>query len=143
MRDMALIRSRSEPWLKGSITSDVIFQSRDTALDLGQQNLEINRLGQIVRRAGSQAGYKILFVRHCRQKDEGNVGKLRIVDLDLCQQLMAIHLRHRNIANNDIRPFGYQEFQALSSVGGLERRETRFLQFFDNQLPDFRFVVYA
>ena len=70
--------------------------------DAGGDFRNVKRLGNIIIRAKIQPHHLIVQFPFCRQKDKRNM-RSHIVLSDLFTKFETIHLRHRDIGQNQIR----------------------------------------
>ena len=66
-----------------------------------QQQLDIDRLGDIVRGARIEALLAVTFHRFCGDRDQRKIGELRALS-DLLHRLISVHVGHHDVDERDI-----------------------------------------
>ena len=91
------------------------FQMR---LDADFDNRNAERFGDVIHRAKLQAFGFVLFLRHCRNENHGNVPRL-FFGFQGAADLIAVHAGHHDVQQNHIRRRrGGGNIQRLRAVGG-------------------------
>ena len=70
-------------------------------LQQGEQQLDVDRLGDIVGRAGIEAFLAVALHRLGGDRDQRQVGERRL-RADLLHRLVAVHLRHHDVDQGDV-----------------------------------------
>ena len=102
----------------GARRSRLFARSRDPHPQQREQQLDIDRLGDIVGRAGIEALLPVALHRLGGHRDQRQIGKLRPL-ADLLHGLVAVHFRHHDVDQRDIdaRRLLEDEDAVLSPLG--------------------------
>src|SRR5690625_3566210 len=115
----------------------------DASFDVGKQKIIVDRLDEIVVCSGSRAGNHLLALVERGEKHEGDVVQISPPLAYRLEYLIAVHARHRDVAENQIGPDRIEQVDRAWPVGSADRFMTGGSQLLDDIRAQFRLVFDA